>query len=80
MFTRTGARPPRALACQRQCATLVTVSSDEAYFQRFGFAARHIPELDRERGEVSRYKGVFAKDQRQRGTTYVAISSWRAAR
>jgi hypothetical protein len=35
---------------------------DEAYFNRFGFSLRHIPELDRERSEVSRYKGVFAKD------------------
>ena len=32
------------------------------FFSRFGFAVRHIPELDRERSEVSRYKGVFAKD------------------
>jgi amino-acid N-acetyltransferase len=51
-----------ALARQRGCATLFAVSNDEAYFNRFGFFARHIPELDRERSEVSRYKGVFAKD------------------
>lgn len=51
-----------ALARQRGCATLFAVSNDEAYFNRFGFAQRHIPELDRERSEVSRYKGVFAKD------------------
>lgn len=50
------------LARQRGCATLFAVSNDEAYFNRFGFFARHIPELDRERSEVSRYKGVFAKD------------------
>ena len=50
------------LARQRGCATLFAVSNDEAYFNRFGFARRHIPELDRERSEVSRYKGVFAKD------------------
>jgi amino-acid N-acetyltransferase len=51
-----------ALAKRRGCATLFAVSNDEAYFNRFGFHARHIPELDRERSEVSRYKGVFAKD------------------
>ena len=51
-----------ALAAQRGCATLFAVSNDEAFFDRFGFRARHIPELDRERSEVSRYKGVFAKD------------------
>ena len=51
-----------ALARQRGSATLFAVSNDEAFFSRFGFAPRHIPELDRERSEVSRYKGVFAKD------------------
>jgi amino-acid N-acetyltransferase len=51
-----------ALARLRGCATLFAVSNDEAFFNRFGFIARHIPELDRERSEVSRYKGVFAKD------------------
>lgn len=51
-----------ALARARGAATLFAVSNDEAFFNRFGFTARHIPELDRERSEVSRYKGVFAKD------------------
>ena len=55
-------RATEAMARQRGCATLFAVSNDEAYFNRFGFFARHIPELDRERSEVSRYKGVFAKD------------------
>ena len=50
------------LAARRGCVTLFAVSNDEAFFNRFGFQARHIPELDRERSEVSRYKGVFAKD------------------
>ena len=50
------------LASRRGCATLFAVSNDEEYFNRFGFTVRHIPELDRERSEVSRYKGVFAKD------------------
>ena len=51
-----------ALAKKRGVATLFAVSNDEVFFNRFGFAVRHIPELDRERSEVSRYKGVFAKD------------------
>ena len=55
-------RATEELAKQRGCATLFAVSNDEAYFNKFGFFARHIPELDRERSEVSRYKGVFAKD------------------
>ncbi len=50
------------LAARRGCTTLFAVSNDEEFFNRFGFRARHIPELDRERSEVSRYKGVFAKD------------------
>ena len=50
------------LALRRGCTTIFAVSNDEAFFNRFGFHARHIPELDRERSEVSRYKGVFAKD------------------
>lgn len=50
------------LATKRGAATLFAVSNDEEFFRRFGFNARHIPELDRERSEVSRYKGVYAKD------------------
>lgn len=49
-------------AMRRGYATLFAVSNDEAFFRRFGFEARHIPELDRERSEVSRYKGVYATD------------------
>lgn len=49
-------------ARRRGYATLFAVSNDEAFFRRFGFEPRHIPELDRERSEVSRYKGVYAKD------------------
>lgn len=50
------------LARKRGHTTVFAVSNDEQYFARFGFAVRHIPELDRERSEVSRYKGVFATD------------------
>jgi N-acetylglutamate synthase-like GNAT family acetyltransferase len=50
------------LARRRGALTLFAVSNDEEFFNKFGFRARHIPELDRERSEVSRYKGVYAKD------------------
>jgi N-acetylglutamate synthase-like GNAT family acetyltransferase len=50
------------LARRRGHACLFAVSNDEEFFNKFGYAVRHIPELDRERSEVSRYKGVFAKD------------------
>jgi amino-acid N-acetyltransferase len=49
------------LARKRGAETLFAVSNDEAFFNKFGFFREHIPELDRERSEVSRYKGVFAK-------------------
>ena len=55
-------RATEDLASRRGCATLFAVSNDEEFFARFGFARRHSPELDRERSEVRRYKGVFAKD------------------
>ena len=50
------------LATARGYATLFAVSNDEEFFKRFGFEKRHIPELDLERSEVSRFKGVHAKD------------------
>jgi len=46
----------------RDYSTLFAVSNDTAFFERFGFERRNIPELDLERSEVSKYKGVFAKD------------------
>lgn len=49
-------------ARSRGYATLFAVSNSLEFFQRRGYAPRHIPELDRERSEVSRYKGVYAKD------------------
>lgn len=49
-------------AAKREYVTLFAVSNDEAFFRKYGFEPRHIPELDRERSEVSRYKGVYAKD------------------
>ena len=50
------------LARRRGYATLFAVSNDEEFFRKHGFFLRHIPELDRERSEVSRYKGVYAKE------------------
>lgn len=50
------------LATKREYTILFAVSNDEAFFARFGFTRMDIPELDRERSEVSRYKGVFAKE------------------
>jgi hypothetical protein len=38
------------------------VSNRDDFFLRRGYEPRHIPELDRERSAVSRFKGVFAKD------------------
>jgi amino-acid N-acetyltransferase len=49
------------LARKRDHMVLFAVSNDEAYFRKFGFGSEHVPELDRERSEVSRWKGVYAK-------------------
>lgn len=50
------------LALRRRYATLFAVSNRDSFFMSRGFMPRHIPELDRERSEVSKFKGVFAKD------------------
>ena len=50
------------LAHVRGYATLFAVSNSGEFFRRRGYDERHIPELDRERSSVSRYKGVHAKD------------------
>jgi amino-acid N-acetyltransferase len=50
------------LARVREYATVFAVSSNEEFFRARRYDIRHIPELDRERSEVSRYKGVYAKD------------------
>jgi N-acetylglutamate synthase-like GNAT family acetyltransferase len=50
------------LARVREYTTVFAVSSNDEFFRARGYALRHIPELDRERSEVSRYKGVYAKD------------------
>jgi hypothetical protein len=38
------------------------VSNSGEFFRKRGYDERHIPELDRERSAVSKYKGVHAKD------------------
>ena len=50
------------LARVRDYATVFAVSNSGEFFRRRGYDERHIPELDRERSAVSRYKGVHAKD------------------
>jgi amino-acid N-acetyltransferase len=50
------------LARMRGYTTVFAVSNSGEFFRRLGYEERHIPELDRERSSVSRYKGVHAKD------------------
>ena len=50
------------LARIREYRTVFAVSSNDEFFRARGYDIKHIPELDRERSEVSRYKGVYAKD------------------
>lgn len=50
------------LARVRDYTTVFAVSNSGEFFRRIGYEERHIPELDRERSSVSRYKGVHAKD------------------
>jgi amino-acid N-acetyltransferase len=50
------------LARVRGYTTVFAVSNSGEFFRRLGYQERHIPELDRERSSVSRYKGVHAKD------------------
>ena len=50
------------LARRRGYATVFAVSNSGEFFRRRGYEERHIPELDRERSSVSKYKGVHAKD------------------
>ena len=50
------------LARVRDYRTVFAVSDNDLFFRARGYDDRHIPELDLERSEVSRYKGVYAKD------------------
>jgi N-acetylglutamate synthase-like GNAT family acetyltransferase len=50
------------LAARRGYPIIFAVSNNDAFFRARGYEARTIPELDRERSAVSKFKGVFAKD------------------
>ena len=50
------------LARTREYRTLFAVSNNDAFFRSRGYRPREIPELSRERSEVTRFKGVYAKD------------------
>ena len=50
------------LGVRRGYTTLFAVSNNESFFRARGYLPRAIPELDRERSEVSRFKGVFARE------------------
>ena len=50
------------LARRREYRTVFAVSNNEGFFRSRGYAPREIPELSRERSEVTRFKGVYAKD------------------
>jgi len=50
------------LGRSRGYRTLFAVSNNDAFFRSRGYAPREIPELSRERSEVTRFKGVYAKD------------------
>ena len=50
------------LARVRDHSILFAVTNDDAFFRKYEFTPWTIPELDRERSEVSRYKGVYAKE------------------
>ena len=50
------------LAGIREYALLFAVSNNEPFFRSQGYEPRHIPELDKQRSQISRFKGVYAKD------------------
>ena len=50
------------LAAVREYALLFAVSNNEEFFRSQGYEPRHIPELDKQRSQVSKFKGVYAKD------------------
>lgn len=50
------------LAAAREYRTVFAVSNNDTFFRSRGYLPRDIPELSRERSEVTRFKGVYAKD------------------
>lgn len=55
-------RALEGLARRREYTTIFAVSNSGEFFRRLGYVERHIPELDRERSAVSRYKSVHARN------------------
>lgn len=51
-----------ALAQAREYRTVFAVSNNDSFFRSRGYQPREIPELSRERSEVTKFKGVYAKD------------------
>lgn len=51
-----------SLGRAREYRTLFAVSNNDTFFRSRGYLPREIPELSRERSEVTRFKGVYAKD------------------
>ena len=50
------------LARARDYRTVFAVSNNDSFFRSRGYQPRVIPELSRERSEVTKFKGVYAKD------------------
>jgi len=53
------------LARMRSYATVFAVSNVGEFFTALGYRPREIPELNRERSAISKFKGVYAKDMRE---------------
>jgi N-acetylglutamate synthase-like GNAT family acetyltransferase len=50
------------LARAREYRTVFAVSNNDSFFRSRGYQPRVIPELSKERSEVTKFKGVYAKD------------------
>jgi amino-acid N-acetyltransferase len=55
-----------ALARAREYRTVFAVSNNDSFFRSRGYQPRAIPELSKERSEVTKFKGVYAKDLAER--------------
>ena len=67
------------LARIRSYATVFAVSNIGPFFTGLGYRQRHIPELNRERSAISKFKGVYAKDMKDPhapGKDPATISGW----
>lgn len=67
------------LARIRSYATVFAVSNIGPFFTGLGYRQRHIPELNRERSAVSKFKGVYAKDMKEPRSSRkdpASISGW----